>query len=63
MSSADVFYGIGDSMYALFESTLEPIGDLFWQSVLFFGFVFFAYWMKRQITYNKIAKENPEQIK
>jgi len=63
MSSADVFYGIGDAMYAFFESTLEPMGDRFWQATLIFGFVCFFYWMKRQVDYNKIAKNDSNQIK
>ena len=28
MTSADVFYGIGDGLYWLFQNTLEPIGEI-----------------------------------
>ncbi|MGV6861845.1 MAG: hypothetical protein ACWA41_08730 [Putridiphycobacter sp.] len=63
MSSADVFYGIKDGMYWLFEKTLEPIGDLFWEATLIFGFVAFAYWMYRQVQFNKEAENDPNQIK
>lgn len=63
MSSRDVFYGIGDGMYWLFENTLEPLGDMPWISVMIFGFVAFAFWMKKQVDYSKIAKNDPDQIK
>jgi hypothetical protein len=63
MSSADVFYGIKDVSYWLFENTLEPIGDNFWKAALVFGFLAFAYWMRLQSTYNKAAENNPDQRK
>jgi len=63
MSSSDIFYGLGDFMYWLFQNTLEPIGDAFWIVTLLFGFVCFAYWMYRQVQYNKIAENDPNQIK
>lgn len=63
MSSRDVFYGIGDGMYWLFENTLEPIRDNAWIAVLIFGFVAFGYWMKKQVDYNKIAENDSNQIK
>jgi len=65
MSSTDVFNGIGDAMYWLFETTLEPMsdGDWVWRIVLIFGFVAFAYWMKRQADYNKQAAADPNQLK
>ena len=65
MSSADIFYGLGDLFYTLFISTLEPIsdGDWVWRLVLIFGFVAFAYWMYRQAQYNKIAEADPNQLK
>lgn len=63
MSSRDVFYAIGDGMYALFENTLEPIGDKFWPVVLVFGFVAFGFWMAKQVKFNKEAENNPDQIK
>lgn len=63
MSSADIFYGLGDIAYWAFENTLEPLGDTPWIVVLIFGFVAFAYWMKRQMDYNKIAEADPNQIK
>ncbi len=63
MSSADIFYGLGDIAYWAFENTLEPLGDMPWIVVLIFGFVAFAYWMKRQMDYNKIAEADPNQIK
>ena len=63
MTSSDVFYSIGDGLYWLFQNTLEPIGEIVWPSVLIFGFVGFAYWMKRQADYNKQAEADPNQIK
>ncbi len=63
MSSADIFYGIKDVAYWLFQNTLEPIGDNFWKLVLLFGFVAFGYWMWRQAKFNKIAENDPNQIK
>lgn len=63
MSSADVFYGIKDIAYWAFETTLEPIGDSFWMLVLVFGFVCFGYWMFLQAKYNKIAENDPNQLK
>lgn len=63
MSSADVFYGIQDVCYWLFENTLEPWGDWPWRIVMVGGFFGFALWMKLQIGYNKQAAANPNQIK
>jgi hypothetical protein len=63
MSSADVFYGIGDGAYWLFINTLEPIGDNFWKLVLVFGFLAFGYWMFRQHKFNQIAERDPNQLK
>ncbi len=63
MSSRDVFYAINDGMYWLFQNTLEPIGDLFWQACLIFGFVAFGYWMYRQYKFNQEAENDPNQIK
>lgn len=63
MSSSDFFYGIKDGIYWFFENALEPLADLPWQGVLIFGFIAFAYWMKRQIDYNKIAENDSDQIK
>jgi len=63
MSSSDFFYALKDGIYWLFENTLEPLGDMPWIGVLILGFVAFAYWMKRQVDYNKIAEEDPNQIK
>ena len=63
MSSADVFYGIGDFCYWAFEKTLEPMGDLPWRVVLYFGFVAFGYWMYRQNKFNKEAAADPNQLK
>lgn len=65
MSSAEIFYGLGDLTYTLFQSTLEPIsdGDAVWRIVLIFGFVAFGYWMYRQAQYNKQAAADPNQLK
>ncbi|MFD1553607.1 hypothetical protein DNU06_16150 [Putridiphycobacter roseus] len=63
MSSSDIFYGIKDGMYWVFQNTLEPLADYPWIVTLIFGFVAFAYWMKRQVDYNKIAENDPNQIK
>jgi len=63
MSSKDIFYAIGDGAYWLFQNTLEPIGDYFWMAVLVFGFVAFAFWMRLQAKYNKIAENDPNQRK
>lgn len=63
MSSADIFYGLGKGAYWLFENTLEPTGELFWKTVMIGGFIGFAYWMYRQAQYNKIAENDPNQIK
>ena len=63
MSSADVFYGIGKGLYWLFENTLEPTGEMFWKTCLTAGFLGFGYWMWRQVKYNKIAENDPNQIK
>ena len=63
MSSTDVFYGLGDFMYWLFENTMEPIGDIFWMISLVFGFLAFGYWMMRQSKYNQAAENDPNQIK
>lgn len=63
MSSSDIFYGLGDGAYWLFQNTLEPIGDLFWIAALLFGFVAFAYWMFKQNKFNQEAENDPNQIK
>jgi hypothetical protein len=63
MSSADIFYGLGKGAYWLFENTLEPTGEIFWKVMLVFGFIAFGYWMFRQVQYNKIAANDPNQIK
>lgn len=63
MSSAEIFYSLGDGLYWLFENTLEPTGELFWKTCLIGGFIGFGYWMYRQVKYNKIAAEDPNQIK
>lgn len=63
MSSTEVFYGIKDVAYWAFLNTLEPIEDKFWMVVLVFGFLAFGYWMYRQVQYNKIAENDPNQIK
>ena len=63
MSSSDIFYSIKDGCYWLFENTLEALGDMPWIGILIFGFIAFAYWMKRQVAYNKIAENDPNQIK
>ena len=63
MSSSDFFHGLGKVMYWIFQHTLEPIGDLFWIAALIFGFLAFGFWMKKQMDYNKIAENDPNQIK
>lgn len=63
MSSSDFFYAVGDLFYWLFINTLEAWGDLPWIAVMFMGFGLFAYWMKRQMDYNKEAASNPNQLK
>lgn len=63
MSSAEIFYGIGDFMYWLFINTLEPLGDAPWRVVLIGGFLGFGYWMYRQAQYNKQAAADPNQLK
>lgn len=63
MSSAELFYGLGDLCYWFFINTLEPLGDWPWIITMWFGFVAFAYWMKRQMDYNKEAEANPNQLK
>jgi hypothetical protein len=63
MSSTDVFYAIGDGAYWLFQNTLEPIGETFWFLVLILGFVSFFYWMYRQAQFNKMAENDPNQLK
>lgn len=63
MSSADIFYALGEGSYWLFEKTLEPTGEIFWKTVLVFGFLAFGYWMYRQVKFNKIAANDPNQIK
>jgi hypothetical protein len=63
MSSREVFYGIADGMYWLFESTLIVLQDLPWIGVMFFGFFAFALWMRLQVRYNKAAENDPNQIK
>lgn len=63
MSSTDVFYGIGDGLYWVFENTLEIMGDLPWIGVMFFGFFAFALWMRLQYKFNKVAEHDSNQIK
>lgn len=65
MGSADFFYWLGDVFVWFFENTLEPISDTdwVWRIVLWGGFVGFAYWMKRQVDYNKQAAADPNQLK
>ena len=63
MSSIEVFNATKDICYWAFENTLEPMGDMPWTIVLIFGFVAFAYWMKRQMDYNKQAEADPNQLK
>jgi len=63
MSSADFFYGLGKGAYWLFENTLEPTGEMFWRTMLTFGFLAFGFWMYKQVQYNKQAANDPNQIK
>lgn len=63
MSSADVFYFLGDCCYWIFENILEPLGDMPWMIVLIAGFGGFLYWMKRQMDYNKQAEGDSTQLK
>jgi hypothetical protein len=63
MSSTDVFYAIGDGAYWVFQNTLEPIGEIYWNIVLVFGFIAFGYWMYRQVQFNKMAESDPNQLK
>jgi cytochrome b subunit of formate dehydrogenase len=63
MSSADIFYGLGDLFYWLFINTLEPLGDMPWILIMWAGFIAFGYWMYRQVQYNKQAAADPNQIK
>lgn len=63
MSSTDVFLGLKDAFYWLFQNTLEPTGELFWMGSLFLGFVMASYWMYRQAQFNKAAENDPNQIK
>ncbi len=63
MTSTDVFYGIKNGMYWLFENTLEVMNDWPWIFVMFFGLFAFIYWMRWQVKFNKIAENDPNQIK
>jgi len=63
MSSAEVFYALGDGCYWFFQNFLEPTGEGFWKTMLTLGFLGFGYWMYRQVKYNNIAKNDPNQIK
>jgi hypothetical protein len=63
MSSADFFYGLAKGAYWLFENTLEPTGEMFWKTMLTFGFLAFGFWMYKQVQYNKQAANDPNQIK
>ena len=63
MSFSDLWYGIGDACYWVFENVLETLGDLPWMGVLLLGFASFALWMKMQMDYNKQAERDPNQIK
>ena len=63
MSSTDVFLGIADAAYWVFQDTLEPTGEFFWMAVLILGFASFFYWMYRQWQFNKIAESDPNQLK
>ena len=63
MSSADVFYAIKDGMYWAFENTIEPLADMPWICVMFFGFFAFGLWMRLQSKFNKAAEQDPNQIK
>lgn len=63
MSSTEVFYGIADGAYSVFENTLVVMGDYPWIFVMFFGVFAFALWMVLQVKYNKAAENDPNQIK
>lgn len=63
MSSADLFYGLGDFFYWTFTTFLEPLGNAPWIFCLTAAFILFAYWMKRQADYNKQAEADPNQLK
>ena len=63
MSSTEVFYSIADGAYLVFENTLEVMGDYPWIFVMFFGMSAFTLWMVLQVRYNKVAENDPNQIK
>ena len=63
MSSADLFYSLGDLFYWFFINTLESLGNGPWKILLIIAFVLFAFWMKMQNDYNKAAEADPNQLK
>jgi hypothetical protein len=63
MSSRDVFYSLSDGFYWFYQTTLESLTDYPWIAVMFFGFFAFGLWMRLQVKFNKIAENDPKQIK
>ncbi len=62
MSSADIFYALGDFLTWTF-GIFEWLGNKFNDFLLILGFVGFGYWMYRQHKFNQEAASNPDQIK
>jgi len=56
------FYAIGDFLTWTF-GFFEAIGNIFNYAVIVLGFVGLFYWLNWQRKFNKMAKDNPNQIK
>ena len=62
MSSADIFYALGD-LFTWTFGIFEVIGNMFNDMLLLLGFVGFGIWMHRQHKFNQAAANDPNQIK
>lgn len=62
MSSATVFYALGDMCQTMFLF-YDNVGNILNDAFLYLGFIGFFIWMNYQRKFNKQAAENPNQLK
>lgn len=57
------WYSIGHGLENMMESTLVPIMPAFNLAVICLGFFGLFYWMRKQVSYNKQASNDKNQLK
>ena len=59
----EFFYWLGHFMHSVFESTLEPLGNLPNWGFIILAFALLGWWMKLQKEYNDKAAADSNQLK